>query len=334
MKRIIDGYFNEITLLKVIATFCITWFHFKWTVPAQLSPLFIGGAIGNSLFFFASGFLLKFKDEQYPCEWLIKKFLRLLPSIWVFYLGSSLLCSNYTFAWYNLLYPTTFWFVNAILIYFVISYVLFAINQKFFNQKSMIPASSIGRKRLFLMIFWGHFLYFFLFAYPCNDIIMDNGGLQCWFFWFAFFIIGQFCRLKNISFKGSYASLFKLALSIIAFFAYKKFAINSSLLLIMQSVFIPLLLAWITYEILQSVSFLIRLRYPSWLKKFFVAISNLTLDIYIVQMILINAIMPIVPFPFNIIISFISILIIAFFNNRLASVVSNKINHYVDLIKR
>lgn len=88
MKRIIDGYFNEITLLKVIATFCITWFHFKWTVPAQLSPLFIGGAIGNSLFFFASGFLLKFKDEQYPCEWLIKKFLRLLPSIWIFYMGA------------------------------------------------------------------------------------------------------------------------------------------------------------------------------------------------------------------------------------------------------
>lgn len=31
------GYFNEITIMKAIAAFFITWFHFKWTVPDQFA---------------------------------------------------------------------------------------------------------------------------------------------------------------------------------------------------------------------------------------------------------------------------------------------------------
>ena len=32
-KNNLDHLLNEITLTKVLATFFITWFHFKWTVP-------------------------------------------------------------------------------------------------------------------------------------------------------------------------------------------------------------------------------------------------------------------------------------------------------------
>ena len=45
-------FYNNITLLKVLATFLITWFHLKPYVSDILQPLFIGGALGNSLFFY------------------------------------------------------------------------------------------------------------------------------------------------------------------------------------------------------------------------------------------------------------------------------------------
>ena len=59
--------------MKVIATFFITWFHFQLVVPQKFAPLFIGGVIGNSLFFYASGYLLKFKEENYTGNWIVNK---------------------------------------------------------------------------------------------------------------------------------------------------------------------------------------------------------------------------------------------------------------------
>lgn len=37
------GYYNEITVMKAMAAFFITWFHFKWTVPQEYANLFVGG---------------------------------------------------------------------------------------------------------------------------------------------------------------------------------------------------------------------------------------------------------------------------------------------------
>lgn len=43
-------YFIDISIIKAIALLFITWFHFKWSVPEIYRNIFIGGAIGNSLF--------------------------------------------------------------------------------------------------------------------------------------------------------------------------------------------------------------------------------------------------------------------------------------------
>lgn len=128
------GYFNEITIMKAIAAFFITWFHFKWTVPDQFANFFIGGAIGNAIFFFCSGYLLKFKAEKYMGEWFVKKLVRLLPSLWVFMLF-SLAVDTYTgqtagFQWFNWVYPTPYWFINAIICFFLVSWIINKINKR------------------------------------------------------------------------------------------------------------------------------------------------------------------------------------------------------------
>lgn len=77
----VRGYYNDMTIMKAMATFFITWFHFKWAVPQEFANLFVGGAIGNSIFFYCSGYLLKFRNEKFKGEWLLRKAIRLLPSV-------------------------------------------------------------------------------------------------------------------------------------------------------------------------------------------------------------------------------------------------------------
>lgn len=48
-------FYNDITIVKVLATFFITWFHFKGIVPESFAPFFIGGAVGNACFFMLPG---------------------------------------------------------------------------------------------------------------------------------------------------------------------------------------------------------------------------------------------------------------------------------------
>lgn len=48
-------YYNEITLIKIFATFFITWFHFKGIVPETLAPLFVGGELVILCFFMLPG---------------------------------------------------------------------------------------------------------------------------------------------------------------------------------------------------------------------------------------------------------------------------------------
>ena len=77
--------------------------------PFMIAPLFIGGVIGNSLFFYASGYLLKFKEEKYTGNWIVNKCIRILPSIWVFSVVAYLISfGGYKIEWYNFLYPTQF----------------------------------------------------------------------------------------------------------------------------------------------------------------------------------------------------------------------------------
>ena len=98
----------------------ITWFHFKSFIPTPIDKLFIGGMLGNSLFFYCSGYLSSIKTEQYKGEWLINKWSRIMPSVWI---GTILLLLVKDIKIYNFIYPTSFWFINALLIFYIIFYI-------------------------------------------------------------------------------------------------------------------------------------------------------------------------------------------------------------------
>lgn len=174
-------FYNDITIIKFLATFFITWFHFKGVVPERFAPIFIGGAIGNSMFFYASGYLLNFKEEKYYGQWLVNKYLRIMPSIWVFTVVLFLITNGegMFFQWTMLLYPTKFWFVNSILCYFLIAYLV----RRWLTSKK-------GLAILCVIVFCFYVVNYALFV-DHTKIVMDEGGYKCWFFFF-FFLWGYY----------------------------------------------------------------------------------------------------------------------------------------------
>lgn len=325
-------YFNEITLLKAVATLFITWFHFKWSVPVAFSSAFIGGSIGNSIFFFCSGYLLSYKGENWTGEWLVKKYFRIMPAIWMTLLLMSL-CTFYRFgtfslySWHEWLCPKQFWFVRAILLYFSVIYLV-----QFLSIKISNAGRTIAKKYLWILVITTltlHFVYFFSFSNK-NDIVMDAGGYECWFYWFLFFVWGYFARnygdfVQNRIDKGKLSIIGAIS-SIVLFFAYKIFAVRFPVLLMMQCVFIPLLLAYIVLSFRVLAKYLIQIKYSDGIKSAISLLSNITLEVYIVQIYIIRWLMPEMPFPVNLFVTFIAIIAVAYLVYLCTNWVSSKFN--------
>ena len=317
-------YYNEITLLKGFAILFITWFHFKWSVPEALSPLFIGGSIGNSIFFFCSGYLLSFKSERCKGQWLLYKYFRIIPSVWVT-LGIIMLCSFFRtgvffdFPLMEWFWPNQFWFVKAILIYFLVSYVSFEIFITFHKGERKIRKSWILAMIALALI--AHLLYYLL-CVEKGLFVMDDSGVQCWFYWYIFFLLG--CYLKNWGGQFSYSKLsfFESVLSIALFFGYKELASRYSVLTYMQFIAIPLLLFYIVYSLKNLSNYLLFIHLPNPIKNSFVFLADITLEVYLVQYYFITWLMPIIPFPINIGICLVVIFVMAYITHIIASRIS------------
>jgi peptidoglycan/LPS O-acetylase OafA/YrhL len=303
-----QGYYNEIAILKVVATLFITWFHFKWTVPPAFAPLFIGGAIGNSFFFFCSGYLLKLKPEIFKGEWVLKKLVRLLPGIWIFCLVVQLTGIEH-YSGYNFFYPTPYWFVNAIICYFIVYYLF----HKWIDKYKWVTI---------ILVVLTHFIWCVLYI-PDSQLVMDEGGVKCWYYYFLFFLYGYYTKNKKIN--GTKWNIFGTIFFIGLFFVYKTICTPYPQLIAGQCLLIPGLLFGVLYNGIKSSAILVKIPVTTIVKKILIELSNLTLDIYIVQVVLINFFMPHIPFPLNVAVVFILIIFIAFINNRISEKVSKAI---------
>lgn len=318
-------YYNEITILKVIATFLITWFHFKWTVPKDYAFLFVGGAIGNSLFFYASGYLLKFRDEQFKGEWILKKITRLYPSVWVFLTLTLFLGNNLSVNWQNYLYPTPFWFINCILFFYLIIYLF----RKFFSDCHITKGGYI----FLISVFFIYVVNYFINV-DHSKIVLDDGSINSWFCFFFLFVWGYRDSISKKYYNGTYKSALYFPFFIGLFYLYKTIGSKSEIAVFLQFIIIPLLLSLTVLSARYFASFLYKINISETKKYIISYISNLTLDIYIVQVFIINKLMPSIIFPLNICVIFLVILISGIIVQYLAGYVSIFISNTTKLLSR
>ena len=124
MKKIYDleGRNKAIVLFKFFAALLITYSHMGLLFP-KFGGLVTGGAIGDGLFFFCSGFTLFLGRDGGFLNWYKRRVSRIYPSIIMWGLLSAV---AFGWTWYvtDLITTPRYWFIPCIMVYYAIFYVI------------------------------------------------------------------------------------------------------------------------------------------------------------------------------------------------------------------
>lgn len=285
---------ESIELMKFFAALLITNSHFD-ILYGKCSFLGTGGAIGNALFFFCSGYTLmlsgsvNFRFDQF----YKRRINRIYPSVLTWTLLGSLLFSTYQeyHAWGG-------WFVPCIMLYYVALYLF----NKYLTHRVYI---------WFLFPLICGLVWYFL-TLKNADFYIFNVKLS-WIFYSFSFLMGSFTTLlykKSFKMK-TFFSYIGLMASVILFFLVN-YAIKKYHLLDLQwVVFIPLSLSpYFAFNVLSS-KFFVKLYYIKKIGPFIKIVSGLCLEIFLVQLPFITDRFNYL-FPFNILLVLATIVIVAY----------------------
>ena len=111
-------------VLRVAAILLVLNFHFDPLYP--IPALATGGAAGNGLFFVLSGYCLRLQPGF--LRHMGRRALRLYPGVWIAFIAQLIIggkaITGIGDAIAQLIWPTAFWFVGAILLFDALLYVL------------------------------------------------------------------------------------------------------------------------------------------------------------------------------------------------------------------
>lgn len=311
-----------ISWAKAMAAILITNSHFGNIYPyAQMAN---GGLLGNLLFFAVSGFCL-YHIKQNFALWFTKRLIRIYPAVWIvtgicvalgFY--SAISWSGYCSLFF---YPTYYHFIASILVLYVPFYIIAKI-----ASKSISPSKSIAYCGVlsFLAYLTVYFTIYDRSAYHIDTVEEP----MILFVYFEAMLMGAWFRqnldhYKNKNIRGKY--LFLIA-TLIAYLASKYLLQTGTLPAIWQplnqiTIFVLLYSIFLCVASLDSK--LHRLPFP--IRRVIEFISGLTLEIYLVQY-LILATFNIGLFPINACIVSLGILLSAFLVHQLSLVLISYID--------
>lgn len=297
----------SIDILKFIAAILITNSHMD-ALYGQFSFLSTGGALGDVLFFFCSGFTLFSGRNARFDNWYKRRINRIYPTIFAWAIITTLFFNNHQDIIHIILYGGG-WFVSCIMIYYIILYI---IRHLLYNKlKLVFIVSSL------IIIFW-----YFLMERP-SDFNMYGNTYFKWGHYFLFMLLGAIIGSSKIKF---YYNIIKdSALLIISLIVYYSILIISNKYYFLHDIqilsLIPLLFVTIYFYKCcntKECSKLYNNKYTGSIIKF---IGGLCLEIYIVQIYLLKLNLNII-FPINIFIMFILIIVIAYILRCFARVLS------------
>lgn len=258
-----------IIILKFIATLLITYSHMKILFPPAYYELVTGGAIGDGLFFFCSGYTLFLGRRYNFIDWYKRRINRIYPTIIMWALLSSFIFS-WSWSVSDLVMTPRYWFISCIMIYYIIFYIIRSYVSKYLNV-------TLGILSLIVII-----SYFYVL--DLDKSVMYSYVPYMRIYYILFMILGAICGYrthKNISAKkaGLY-TLLNLVLYYACMLLYKvdpffcKFQIISLLPLLFS---IYWMFRFCDTHVIHKI---LDLKY---IGKLVYYISSLTLEVYIVQ---------------------------------------------------
>lgn len=155
---------KSIDILKFFAVFFVVNSHMDVCYPDKLRFLASGGAIGDALFFFISGYTLFLGKNDNFMSWYKRRLARILPSFIVCVLAYACF---YGEGWYQAV--GGYWFVRCILLYYVFLFLI----RKYLFKHLWIPFCGVS---MLSVVWW------LLFENPHRSIY--GGGYFMWSIYF------------------------------------------------------------------------------------------------------------------------------------------------------
>ncbi|MBE6681330.1 MAG: acyltransferase [Ruminococcaceae bacterium] len=295
--------FEFINYLKFIATLLITNSHFGdiWPVSAMAS----GGLLGNILFFAVSGFLLFNIKDSFP-KWFLKRFLRVYPAMAAFTLFAVVLgeypLNDFSQAVKLFVYPTNYIF----LVWLVVCYIAFYIMSYLDKRNGKFLETSL----ISVLVIW---LLAYVLLYDKTAYSIDNVYEPfILFLYFESMLVGAlFRKHKDRYGKFSGVKVFLTVFCIVAYFgskiAFSRYDFLLKYQIVNQIIILIALVA--VFDLFMSLEALFK-KMPKVLKVCVRYVSNITLQIYIVQFIIIAHFKKLA-FPLNLAVVTLLILVVA-----------------------
>lgn len=288
--------------LKMLAVFLVMNSHMHMCYP-KYAFLSSGGAIGDALFFFASGFTLFMGRKLRFDNWYKRRINRIYPSIIATAIFAWALWDN-TDTIGDILLGKRYWFISCILVYYVLLYPIKEIRD--------------GAYASYCFVVGGAICILLYFAFFNNGVSFYRGGLfRC----FAYFLI-----MLQGAIMGKSASTYEykwfhpiLFLAFVAVFYMLYFVGNHNALILLSFV---ALFGVARYCYLSCCApFLKKLYNNRWVGQIVYIISQCCLEVYLIQKFVftkeLNSI-----FPLNIIVIMIAVLLMAYIVKTVAEFIS------------
>lgn len=307
-----------IVFLRCFAALIITNAHYTGIYPTDI--IANGGLIGDILFFTVSGYCLVGVKGSFS-SWYSKRLLRIYPAVilmTVIYavLGFYDITPSTAISWF--VYPTYYHFVASIIILYIPYYLVMKIEV----LRNRIP--------LIMLLVFIAYLIIYIVAYDTSVYHIDKVREPMIRFLFGeSMLLGAYFRQNDVKFRNNFKYVYiiiDILLLGLYFFSKTVFSKyeNWVNLQVINQVIIFILLYFLLKTFSSLDSKLVHM--PALVKKIIRFISDITLEIYIVQYILIDIIRPLLQFPINWIILTGSIIISAYLLHTISDFIIKGIN--------
>lgn len=314
-----------VTFLRALAACFITNAHYTGIYPADL--IANGGLIGDVLFFAVSGFCLY--NVKYDlnaigfARWYGRRIWRIYPPVIIvtaIYMlaGAYEISADKGAAWW-FVYPTYYHFVASIIVLYI---PLFFI----------VKISALNRRLLWIMIglavVW---LLVYAFAYDQSYYHIDTvREPMIRFLFMESMLLGAWFRQNDRKLRNKFNWLYPIAaiLSFLAYFASKLLFVHKANLASFQflnqiAIFLVLFFLFRTFCGLDGMLE----KAPTRIKKIIQLLSDITLEIYLVQYVIIDAVRNLhLIFPLNWLVLTSSILLSAFILHKVWGLMSGSVD--------
>ena len=280
-----------VTVLRALAAMLITNSHYVGVYPTDL--IANGGLLGDVIFFAVSGFCLCNPKVNF-FRWYGKRIVRIYPQVVLltaFYLIIGVLSreEHTAFGWF--VYPTNFHFIASIMLLYIPLYFLMRVPK----LKAHLPAVLATVLLLQLIVYLA-----FVDKSTYNIDAVSKPFIR--FLYAAAMLIGAYFRLH----LDKYRNQNRVRNWILLFFAgggyftskllFSRYAASAPFQIFNQ--YILLFLLWMVFRCFAGIDGKLE-ALPAVIKKIITGISEITLEIYIVQIGIISFFAHLLPFPLN-----------------------------------